>query len=97
MTIIINNHASTRPLSRADAKLLLSAPSTEGRSELLRELQAHGYKWCPKCGTVHPLSEYQKDSRRFDGLHLYCRGCERDRQRVNRAKRKAAKAQAAVV
>lgn len=37
-----------------------------------------GTKVCNKCGRGLPISEYHKESRRKDGLSLYCKECEKN-------------------
>lgn len=32
-------------------------------------------KRCPKCKTVKPITEFNKDSVRVDGRYIYCRPC----------------------
>ena len=34
-----------------------------------------GYKRCPKCDKVKPVSEFHKNRSKSDGLQIYCRVC----------------------
>ena len=43
-----------------------------------------GTKVCSKCGRELPISEYYKESRRKDGLSLYCKECEKERGKKKR-------------
>ena len=43
-----------------------------------------GTKVCNKCGRELPISEYHKESRRKDGLSLYCKECEKERGKKKR-------------
>lgn len=39
------------------------------------------HKHCSTCEVVKPLTEYQKNSNRWDGLHSYCKPCANARRR----------------
>jgi len=38
-------------------------------------------KRCPKCCILKPLSEFHKDKARYDGVTVYCKRCEGERNR----------------
>lgn len=42
-----------------------------------------GYKTCPKCGEVKPITGFPKETTRKDGLYGYCYICSRQWQREN--------------
>lgn len=42
-------------------------------------------KLCAGCATVKPYADFNKNSRRNDGLQTYCRECQSARSRVNYA------------
>jgi hypothetical protein len=51
-------------------------------------------KFCKKCQTYHPLTEFHKDKHKPDGLNAWCKNCKREerfaatRQPVNYLKRR---------
>ena len=51
-------------------------------------------KFCKKCQTYHPLTEFHKDKHKPDGLNAWCKKCKREerfaatRQPVNYLKRR---------
>ena len=42
-------------------------------------------KRCPRCGAVKALSEYNRNRARPDGLQNWCRDCDNERRRAQRA------------
>ncbi len=38
------------------------------------------HKQCPKCGSIKPLGEFTKETRRKNGLHPYCKQCNISRR-----------------
>lgn len=43
-------------------------------------------KSCGRCQTAKPETEFNKSSRNLDGLHAYCRECQREYYRQNAAR-----------
>lgn len=44
-------------------------------------------KLCRKCGTERDVAEFYRERRNSDGLHSYCKPCERERVRNHPTKR----------
>lgn len=40
-------------------------------------------KFCPKCATTKPISEYYNNRGRADGLSAYCRACQQEDGRIS--------------
>ena len=41
-------------------------------------------KTCPKCGEDKPLSEYNRNRKRKDGLQVYCKACLKAYREANK-------------
>ncbi len=46
-------------------------------------------KACRDCGEEKPASEFHRDPRNKDGLHSYCKGCNKRRVRASQEARRA--------
>jgi hypothetical protein len=46
-----------------------------------------GHKYCRRCDTIKPLSEWHKNVRQSDGLTSYCKTCRREIGRLGHLKR----------
>jgi hypothetical protein len=46
-----------------------------------------GHKYCRRCDTVKPLSEWHKNVQQSDGLTSYCKACRREIGRLSHLKR----------
>jgi hypothetical protein len=60
-------------------------PATDGRCRavlLLKEGRQVSTKFCHKCQTEKPISEFNKSSLRADGLQTQCRDCHRITKRT---------------
>jgi len=44
---------------------------------------SRGLKRCPGCSTEKSRAEFNKNSKRYDGLKSYCRNCENVKRREN--------------
>jgi hypothetical protein len=45
-----------------------------------------GFKWCPDCGRVLPLTDFVRTVRTSSGYHSYCKPCHNKRSRASREK-----------
>lgn len=48
-----------------------------------------GYKQCPHCGKILPVSEFTKNKGNKDGLNRWCKNCDNEAQRTYYAKRQS--------
>jgi 5-methylcytosine-specific restriction endonuclease McrA len=48
------------------------------------ELPPYGWKHCPACKGVLPVAEFSRESKRKDGLSVYCKACNKQRFEVNK-------------
>jgi hypothetical protein len=52
-------------------------------------------KHCVKCGTVKPVSDFNKNKRQMDGFQSYCRLCQKESDRQSYLKSKTRRAKVA--
>ncbi len=47
-----------------------------------------GKKRCPKCSTTKSFDEFHKDSRRADGMKLYCKKCRKSEEPAEKVRKR---------
>ena len=58
-----------------------------GKTVRMRVEVPPGHKYCRRCDTIKPLSEWHKNVRQSDGLTSYCKACRREIGRLGHLKR----------
>jgi Recombination endonuclease VII len=73
--------------SRRGAEMYRRKRARLGKTVRTRVEVPPGHKYCRRCDTIKPLSEWHKNVRQSDGLTSYCKACRREIGRLGHLKR----------